>query len=393
MKDNKPIIVFGAGSAGIACALSASRHHEQVYLIEKHNKIGGIITKGLINTLGGFFDYNAKYLNPGLPATFADHLLNTCPSTHKRKLAGLWNISISPEEYENSLKQLIKKQKNVNLFLNSTPIDFKFEKNIITQVRIKSLQGSFILKPLAIVDTTGNAEVLQQINKCFVHRPKKRAAAGIILVIRNTNQVGKFPKNIKLVHLLEQAARQNILPAECMYIGVARGFRDDQIYIKMSVDPNQENIQTTQAQWKDNSSHSKAMQLLTFLHRLPDCKHAEIEQIGVPCCRDGYVIKGKYRLTKNDLLNQKSFTDCVCKGAWPIEFWDIKEGLQYMASPAEGYDIPLGCLIVKDLNNVLAAGKCISADRFAQSSIRVVGCCWATGTAAGKAAAGFISLN
>jgi hypothetical protein len=51
------------------------------------------------------------------------------------------------------------------------------------------------------------------------------------------------------------------------------------------------------------------------------------------------------------------------------------------------FEIPLGCLCPMGLNNVLAAGRCLSATPGALASARVIGTCLATGWAAGVAAA------
>jgi hypothetical protein len=51
------------------------------------------------------------------------------------------------------------------------------------------------------------------------------------------------------------------------------------------------------------------------------------------------------------------------------------------------YDIPLDCLRSVELDNVLAAGRCLSAAAGAMSSARVIGTALATGWAAGIAAA------
>jgi hypothetical protein len=51
------------------------------------------------------------------------------------------------------------------------------------------------------------------------------------------------------------------------------------------------------------------------------------------------------------------------------------------------YDIPFGCLIPKNLKNVLIAGRILSSTREANGSARVMGTCLATGEAAGTAAA------
>ena len=53
----------------------------------------------------------------------------------------------------------------------------------------------------------------------------------------------------------------------------------------------------------------------------------------------------------------------------------------------ESYGIPYRALIPKGLTNVLTAGRCVSADRQMQASIRVMPGCFITGQAAGTAAA------
>ena len=49
--------------------------------------------------------------------------------------------------------------------------------------------------------------------------------------------------------------------------------------------------------------------------------------------------------------------------------------------------IPLSAMLVKGMDNLLAAGRCASGDRLAQSAFRVKASCMAMGQAAGAAAA------
>jgi predicted flavoprotein YhiN len=51
------------------------------------------------------------------------------------------------------------------------------------------------------------------------------------------------------------------------------------------------------------------------------------------------------------------------------------------------YEIPARCLQSAPIQNLFMAGKTISADVDAIASARVMGCCLATGAAAGKLAA------
>jgi len=63
--------------------------------------------------------------------------------------------------------------------------------------------------------------------------------------------------------------------------------------------------------------------------------------------------------------------------------------------PAEGdwFDIPLQCLTPKGLENILVAGRCISADREAQAAARMIPTCFFTGHAVGLTAAEHIGNN
>jgi len=54
-------------------------------------------------------------------------------------------------------------------------------------------------------------------------------------------------------------------------------------------------------------------------------------------------------------------------------------------APDHVYFIPLGCMVPKEADNVVAAGRCVDADLQALSAIRVIGPCIAMGAAAAHA--------
>jgi len=51
------------------------------------------------------------------------------------------------------------------------------------------------------------------------------------------------------------------------------------------------------------------------------------------------------------------------------------------------YDIPYGCIVAADVDNLLVAGRCISAEHESQASLRIQQTCISLGQAAGTAAA------
>jgi anti-sigma factor RsiW len=78
----------------------------------------------------------------------------------------------------------------------------------------------------------------------------------------------------------------------------------------------------------------------------------------------------------------------VARCAWPIEQWNADGVARFRyLPPGTHYEIPERCLRARDLDNLFMAGKCLSADVEAIASARVMGCCLATGAAAGVLAA------
>ena len=83
---------------------------------------------------------------------------------------------------------------------------------------------------------------------------------------------------------------------------------------------------------------------------------------------------GEHTLTKEEWMSEQPFPDVVA-----------------MSSPRTAGEplihIPFGCLLPEKLENLLAAGRCISVDPMVHSCVRLIPPCLATGQAAGTAAA------
>lgn len=99
-------------------------------------------------------------------------------------------------------------------------------------------------------------------------------------------------------------------------------------------------------------------------------------------------IVGEETLNGDDVLNAVKREDGVAKGGHHIDIHG--GGIDQVRRPVRdggSYDIPLGCLLPKGIENMGIAGRCLSADRRAHGSARVMGTCIAMGQAVGTAAA------
>jgi hypothetical protein len=117
---------------------------------------------------------------------------------------------------------------------------------------------------------------------------------------------------------------------------------------------------------------------------------ATAEQIGV---RDGRRIRGRYTVTKQDLIDGARQPDAVARVTFGADIHAENEEKNSASAVTHGniqtkpYDIPLRALIAQDIDGLLMAGRCISGDFVAHASYRVTGNAVAMGEAAGVTAA------
>ncbi len=107
--------------------------------------------------------------------------------------------------------------------------------------------------------------------------------------------------------------------------------------------------------------------------------------------REGRRIRGRYCVTRDDLVAGACQPDAVCRVTFPVDVHatDHRRSRGYSAEGirSKPYDIPLRALIADDVDGLIIAGRCISGDFWAHASYRVTGNAVAMGEAAGVLAA------
>ncbi len=121
----------------------------------------------------------------------------------------------------------------------------------------------------------------------------------------------------------------------------------------------------------------------------------ELEWIGfLPGKRESLRYRGDYVLTQQDVENAKVFSDTVAYGGWQID--DHLSGGFYLSGKGgahlhkkrltEPYGIPFRSLYSENIDNLMFAGRNISATHVAFASTRVMATCGIMGQAIGTAA-------
>lgn len=108
-------------------------------------------------------------------------------------------------------------------------------------------------------------------------------------------------------------------------------------------------------------------------------------QIGL---RETRRVYGDYRLTRENVLEARQFDDQIALCAAPIEDHHSGDGTDWSYLPdGSAVGIPLRSVIVRDAQNVLVAGRCLSATHDAHATVRSMTQTMAMGQTAGTTAA------
>jgi len=136
--------------------------------------------------------------------------------------------------------------------------------------------------------------------------------------------------------------------------------------------------------------------LMEFFHRyLPGFANATLldagAQVGV---RETRHIVGDYTLTADDLATGRRFADVIALGSFPVDIHPvtgkgggIATALEMGLRTAQVYEIPYRALVPKGIEQLLVAGRTLSATHEAAGAVRVMPSCMAMGQAAGVAGA------
>ncbi len=126
--------------------------------------------------------------------------------------------------------------------------------------------------------------------------------------------------------------------------------------------------------------------------KYPEAKNYVLKRIYTKSgARESRRFLGDYILTENDIENKIGFEDAVCIGGWPMDIhaplgiYDSLPATNFV--PVTGiYNIPMRSLYTKDIDNLMLAGRDISATHIALGSTRVMATCGAMGQAVATAA-------
>ena len=373
------VVIVGGGPAGITAAIASARNGARTVLIEQFGYLGGTATASLMACINGFRNQVEPDSTQTVRGIAEEIILGL------KDLGGLGKSPYPQKAYPTLPGQLeysyaIDTEKlkyltltwcveaGVDIMLHTYFADSIVERDELRGIIVENKSGRQALMAKVIVDATGDADVAARAGVPFWQTYKDEAARlndGIMYRIQfgASRPEGTFglPRSVGACDFGDNAVLWG--PG----VGPIDGANADELS-KAEIDARLRIYEDFAAK---QAAHPE----------LADARLVETPPLlGI---RQTRFIEGEYKLTADDAITGRRFDDVVAISSCPIiHYYGYRRYLEH-----EGYDIPYRCLVPKKVDNLLAAGRCISSEQQPYESHRAMAPIMAIGQAAGTAAA------
>ncbi|MCX7919385.1 MAG: FAD-dependent oxidoreductase [bacterium] len=409
------VLIVGGGTAGAVAGIAAGRMKVNTLIIEQFGFLGGTQTGALVTPMM-HNQVNGVQLNPGIGMEIMDRLKLTGDT------GGDNNGRFNAEMLKYVLDDFVT-EANVQVRFHTFASDAIVENGKIKGVVVESKSGRQAIVAKQVVDCTGDADIAVRAG---VPYSAGREEDGMNQAMSLRFHLGNI-NLVKFCEFLNKIAPDRAFEQQPTHLhtasvwgtnwalvpyferGVQEGIleRSDGDYFQLFSVPGRPNelafncprisqrvkgYDVTDLTYAQIEGRKKIRRLLAFMKKyFPGFENAYIvftaPMVGV---RESRRIKGEYLLTIDDIVNARKFPDPVARNNYPVDIHNPKGSgtkFHYQLQPNQYHEVPYRCLVPLKIDNLLVAGRCISATFEAQSSIRIQSNCYAFGEAAGIAAA------
>lgn len=420
------VAIVGGGAAGIAAALAAAKNGAKTVIIESSSVFGGDLLSGL--PIDGCRTTGGEWVVGGI----AQELFEGCRalngyigSIYDRR--NICVVMINPRIMGIVVLRKLA-EAGVILLPYSQVVSVDHDEGTVKKLHVRNKTEEIHITANTYIDCTGDGDIAYMCGVPYEMGNSEGMLQPMTMVfqIRNVHPmevlqfVVDYPENCGLAENPNSKKSAKELAKELYDLGYPKVFFcSNGPLMKNGIDSGELHSCSMLA-FNPNTVDGTVVTVNTTRLATNDCTHADIlgnsmcelsAQVmnafeflkkHVPGCQDAILdgiaprlgiresrrIMGEYYLTGSEAAQGTKRPDGVAKGAHEIDVHgDKEEHFRATIKNAGSYDIPLGCLIPKDMKNLFMAGRCLSADRIAHSTARVMGTCMAMGQAVGTAAA------
>lgn len=394
MNDRYDVIVVGSGSAGSSAAITAARLGARTLLVDRLGFMGGTST-AVLDTFYAFYTPadEPRRVVGGLGWEVVERLTADGAAFERPNTYGAGTGVTYDQEALKLLWEQLAEDAGVDLLLHTWATGVRVGDGRTEAVRIWNKGGERTIAAGVIVDASGDADLSAMAGVPFDNAQASGRVQSLSTLFKLANvdveRAASVPKE-DLWALMRDAARSGDYALPRIEGSWHRTPFAGVVLIHMTRIPNVDATDPEQLTRAEVEGRRQVREYHRFLRdRVPGFADAVLvatsPAIGV---RESRRVHGDYRLTQEDVLEARRFTDEIALCGAPIE--DHHDGgdteWRYVAESGV-YGIPYRTLLPLGVDGLLVAGRCFSSTHDAHASARSMATCMAMGQAAGTAAA------
>lgn len=383
------VAVVGGGAAGVAAAIGAAACGAKVALIEAYGFFGGTATVYGVQAYCGFYTRGdtPQQVVAGVGQRVLDALqalgLDVAP---RGQSSGNWIILLEPERLKRAIDGLVLAA-GVEPLLHCRVVAAEARGGVIGNLLCADPQGIFDLWAHQVVDATGNANLAALAWPERMH--PRRQAATLTARLSGLDPACIYDKSDLRKAALDYQERTGTALARANG-GYFLPLPWSDACWAMMVDVELADCCSPSLTQAEMQARAIAHDYLLSLRRcVPGFARAQLDVTGPALgVRATQHIASQRDAVIDDLDHARRHPDGIARSGWPGELHPRAGVTEYrFIAGNDWFHVPYGALQPDADGNVWLAGSSIGADDAAFGSVRVMGCAFATGHAAGVAAA------
>jgi hypothetical protein len=417
------LLVVGGGPAGTCAAIAAARMGVKTIIMDSGNCLGGMATKGLVGPFMTCYDrYGEQMVIKGLFEEIVGRMVDRNWAIHPENIrwespytawikAGHDHLTpFSPEGLKYILETMCI-EAGVKILYHTSFVETIMKGRSVAGAVVLRKQGLGKIHARMVIDATGDGDVAVSAGVPFsVGCPERGGKIQPSSLFLRINNVDSEKLEADVYRHLPEFKRVNNVSYRALHWNVAQAEANGE----WDIDRKSVNLfkSVGQDEWVINSTRIRnidatvsesltegeiegrrqVQELMNFFRKyVAGCEKAALmcsaSTLGI---RESRHIEGEYILKAEDLVNGVVPDDSILLASNSVDVHGggaTANSSVYTVINAAWYGVPYRCLLPLEAENLLVAGRCLSANSDAAGAVRVMPPVMAMGHAAGVAAA------
>ncbi|OQA80006.1 MAG: ribulose-1,5-biphosphate synthetase [Lentisphaerae bacterium ADurb.Bin242] len=388
------VVVVGGGPGGLGAAVMAARNGAKTLLIERYGLPGGMASVGEVqpfmpNHLNGEESFDRPVFTE-----WRDRMANYMPETWKGSKIRE-TLLLHPGAAALAAEELLL-DAGVGLLYHHTLVGTVVADRKIERIVLHAKGGFVAAEGKIFVDCTGDGDLAALAGCSFevgdedgVCQPMTTNFKLTGINLPPDDQLSAWRMKLQEIFKRGQAAGHISSPRETLLF--FSYCQNGVVHFNTTRVINCNPLDGASLSDAEVISRRQIREIITYLkEEAPEFRNAVLlslaPAIGI---RESRHIRGIARITRDDFVRAAKFPDAIARCNYAIDKHSgIGAGTTGIAmKQSDYYEIPYGCVVARDVDNLTVGGRPISVDAYIHASMRIMPCACSVGQAAGFAAA------